>query len=72
MRKYVEKNHRKTKTENHFGLQYGNDVFKSERGKLQNFKSGLGLENVPDGTPMYSYLCKAVKELKNAMSGSGN
>ena len=57
MREYVEKNRRKITTEDHFGLQYGNDVFKIEREKLQNFKSGLGLEeNVPDGTPMYFYL----------------
>ena len=65
MREYVEKNDRKTTTKNHFGLQYGNNVFKSEGEKLQNFKSGLGLEeNVPDKTPMFFYLCKAVKDIK--------
>ena len=63
MREYVEKNHRKTTTKNHFGLRYGNDIFKSEKEKLQNFKPGLGLvENVPDGTPMHFYLCKEREE----------
>ena len=46
-------------------MQYGNDVFKSEREELQNLKSGLGLDgHVPNGTPMYFYLCRAVKDIK--------
>lgn len=65
MREYVEKNQRKVAIEDHFKLQYGSDVFKNEREKLKRFKSSLGLgDSVPNGTAMYFYLCKAVKDIK--------